>query len=359
MTQPPWPLTPSPLTPAHSGSLPLVFQGTGTFGEVILATHKETGDVVAIKKIRVDDKKMGIHVTALREVKYLKELDHPNIVRLLDVISLKRGIALVFEYMDTDLENVIRDRSLVLSKGDVKAYMLGMLKALKHCHERWVVHRDIKPNNFLISRDGMIKLTDFGLSRIYGSPDRRYTNQVFARWYRPPELLFGSTCYGPGVDVWALGCVFAELLSRKPWFPAESDVEVLSLIFNALGTPKGKDWGGLQHMPAYIKFQERDGIPLKTQFPGVEAEALDLLSKMVAMDPRRRITAVDALAHPYFKVKPAPTEPSMLPKPHVLDHHGHNGADDAKRKRAEAAADPEDMDPKKLKALEDVTKALF
>ena len=336
--------------------LPFVFQGTGTFGEVILATHKETGDVVAIKKIRVDYKKMGIHVTALREVKYLKELHHPNIVRLIDVISLKRGIALVFEYMDTDLENVIRDRSLVLSKGDIKAYMLGMLQALKHCHERWVVHRDIKPNNFLISRDGMIKLTDFGLSRIYGSPGRRYTNQVFARWYRPPELLFGSTCYGPGVDIWALGCVFAELLMRKPWFPAESDVEVLSLIFNTLGTPKGEDWGGLKHMPAFIKFQERDGIPLKTQFAGVETEALDLLGKMVALDPRRRITAVDALAHPYFKVKPAPTEPAMLPKPHVLDHHRQEGGDDAKRKRAEATAD---VDPKKQRELDDVTKALF
>lgn len=330
--------------------------GTGTFGEVILGTHKETGEVVAIKKIRVDDKKMGIHPTALREVKYLKELHHPNVVRLIDVISLKRGIAMVFEYMDTDLENVIRDRSLVLSKSDVKAYMLGMLQALKYCHERWVVHRDIKPNNFLISRDGMIKLTDFGLSRVYGSPERRYTNQVFARWYRPPELLFGSTCYGPGVDIWALGCVFAELLLRKPWFPAESDVEVLSLIFNALGTPKGEDWGGLKNMPAFIKFSDRDGLPLKSQFPGVEAEALDLLSKLVALDARRRISAADALDHPYFKVKPAPTEPSMLPKPHILDKD--MDGETAKRKRS--AKDPDqDVDPKKQKELKDVSKELF
>ena len=109
-------------------------------------------------------------------------------------------------------------------------------------------------------------------------------------------------------------------------------------------------------MPAFIKFQERDGIPLKTQFPGVETEALDLLGKMVALDPRRRITAVDALAHPYFKVKPAPTEPAMLPKPHVLDHHRQEGGDDAKRKRAEATAD---VDPKKQRELDDVTKALF
>ena len=315
-------------------------------------------EVVAIKKIRVAEKSAGIDVTALREVKYLKELDHPNVVRLIEVISLKRGIALVFERMDTDLENVIKDRSLVLSKGDIKAYMLGMLQALSYCHERWVLHRDIKPNNFLLSRDGKIKLTDFGLSRVYGSPDRNYTSQVFARWYRPPELLFGSTCYGPSVDVWALGCVFAELLMRKPWFAAESDVEVLSLIFNALGTPKGEDWGGLKNMPGFLKFSDRKGVPLKTQFPGVEAEALDLLSKMVALDARRRISAADALEHAYFKVNPPPTAPEHLPKPHKRDHLD----EEAKRKRGGRGNDDEEdepTDPKKQKEFGDVSKALF
>lgn len=287
-------------------------------------------------------------MTALREVKYLKELHHPNIVKLIEVICLKRAIALVFEYMDTDLENVIKDRSLVLSSADIKAYMLGMLRALQHCHERWVVHRDIKPNNFLISRDGGIKLTDFGLSRIYGSPERKYTNQVFARWYRAPELLFGSTCYGPGVDIWALGCVFAELLMRKPWFPAETDVEVLSKIFNALGTPKDTDWAGLRNMPGFIEFPSREGRPLESLFPGVESEAIDLLGRMVSFDPRRRISASDALEHSYFKVNPAPTEPDKLPKPHILHHHAaaqeDNDQDEPPRKSAK-------VDPSLVRSL--------
>lgn len=295
----------------------------------------------------------GINVTALREVKYLKELHHPNIVTLKDVLSLKRGIALVFEYMDTDLENVIKDRSLVLSAADIKAYMLAMLRALKHCHEKWVVHRDIKPNNFLIGRDGSVKLTDFGLSRIYGSPERRYTNQVFARWYRPPELLYGSTCYGPGVDVWALGCVFAELLLRKPWFVGESDVEVLSKIFSALGTPKDKDWAGLKCLPGFVAFRERDAPPLKSIFPGVENEALELLARMVCLDPRRRITAADALSHSYFKVKPAPTEPEKLPKPHILQEHVQE------KKRSMASEEDSEPSAKMAKVDKDLVKSLF
>lgn len=337
--------------------------GSGTFGEVIEARHKETGEQVAIKKIRVEDKKQvrvfnilnynglrydwyqidsgrseehfcscqGVHVTALREVKYLKELHHPNIVNLIDVIPLKRGIALVFEYMQTDLENIIKDRTLVLSAADVKAYMQFMLRAVEHCHKCWVVHRDIKPNNFLISGSGEIKLTDFGLARIYGSPERRYTNQVFARWYRAPELFYGSTCYGPGVDIWALGCIFAELLMRKPWFVGESDVEVLSKIFAALGTPTDAEWAGLKYMPGFVAFQETKALPLVSQFPGIDHEAIDLLSRMVCLDPRKRITASSALKHSYFKVKPAPTEASKLPRPHIKESHsrkrvnGENG----------------------------------
>lgn len=256
-------------------------------------------------------------MTALREVKYLKELHHPNIISLIDVVPLKRGIGLVFEYMETDLENIIKDRSLVLSAADIKAYMLAMLKAVQHCHERFLVHRDIKPNNFLVSRQGVLKLTDFGLSRVYGSPERRYTNQVFARWYRAPELFFGSTCYGPGVDIWALGCIFAELLLRKPWFVGESDIEVLSKIFEALGTPKDDNWAGMKHLPGFVPFQKTEAPPLRTLFPGADNNALDLLSKMVCLNPRRRINANEALQHSYFKVKPLPTAPEQLPKPHT------------------------------------------
>jgi cyclin-dependent kinase 7 len=176
--------------------------------------------------------------------------------------------------------------------------------------------RRLQPNNFLVAPDGALKLADFGLARPFGSPERRYTAQVFAKWYRPPELLFGSTCYGPGVDVWAAGCVFAELLARRPWFPGESDVEVLSKIFTALGTPTDPEWGGMRAMPGFVEFAPTRAPPLAELFPAAGADALDLLGRMVSIDPRRRISAADALAHRYFRSDPQPTPADALPRPH-------------------------------------------
>eukprot|EP00887_Chlorella_sp_A99_P001381 scaffold8.g1381.t1 len=280
--------------------------GRGTFGEVIQATHKEVGlsrtrQVVAIKKIRVGEKGEGVNVTALREVKLLRELAGADVVRLLDVFPHKRGISLVFEFCESDLEAMV-------------------LRGLEFCHARWVVHRDVKPNNFLVAASGELKLADFGLARTFGSPEHRYTNQVFARWYRPPELLYGSTCYGPGVDVWAAGCVFAELLLRRPWFAGESDVEVLTKIFMALGTPQDEDWGGLRAMPSFVEFQATPPPGLRKTFPpGLPVatdDALDLLSRMVVFDASRRISASEALQHRYFRADPPPTPPAQLPKPH-------------------------------------------
>lgn len=224
--------------------------------------------------------------------------------------------------MVTDLEGIIRDRSLILAPPDIKAYMMMILKAMEFCHTRYVFHRDIKPNNFLVSANGELKLADFGLGKIYGSPQRAYTNQVFARWYRPPELFYGSTCYGPAVDMWAVGCVFAELLLRRPWFPGESDVEVLTKIYTALGTPTDKEtWAGLKNMPNFVEFQETPAPPLKTIFPNASEDALDLLSRLMSFDAARRISATEALRHRYFKIDPLPTPLDHLPKPTIPESH--------------------------------------
>ncbi|KAF3668899.1 Cyclin-dependent kinase D-1 [Capsicum annuum] len=289
--------------------------GEGTYGVVYKAIDTKTTQVVAIKKIRLGKQKEGVNFTALREIKLLKELKDPTIIELIDVFPHKGNLHLVFEFMETDLEAVIRDRNIFLSPADIKSYIQMTLKGLAFCHKKWVLHRDMKPNNLLIGPHGQLKLADFGLARIFGSPDRRFTHQVFARWYRAPELLFGAKQYGPGVDVWAAACIFAELLLRRPFLQGNSDIDQLGKIFAAFGTPKPSQWNDMVHLPDYVEYQYVPGQPLKTLFPTATEDCLDLLSKMFMYDPKARISAQQALEHRYFSSGPPPTEPALLPRP--------------------------------------------
>ncbi|GAB2209506.1 hypothetical protein Droror1_Dr00026724 [Drosera rotundifolia] len=289
--------------------------GEGTYGVVFKAIDTETNQTVAIKKIRLGKQKEGVNFTALREIKLLKELKDPNIIELIDAFPHKENLHLVFEFMESDLEAVIRDRNIVLSPGDVKSYLQMTLKALAVCHKKWVLHRDMKPNNLLIAADGQLKLGDFGLARIFGSPDRRFTHQVFARWYRAPELLFGSRQYGPGVDIWGAACVFAELLLRRPFLQGSTDIDQLGKVFAAFGTPKHSQWTDIEYLPDYVEYQHVPATPMRSLFPMASDDALDLLSKMFTYDPKARITAQQALEHRYFTAPPAPTNPASLPRP--------------------------------------------
>ncbi|KAM0950991.1 putative protein-serine/threonine kinase CMGC-CDK-CDK7 family [Dioscorea sansibarensis] len=289
--------------------------GEGTYGVVFKAIDTKTGKTVAIKKIRLGKYKEGVNFTALREIKILKELKDPNIIELIDAFPHKGNLHLVFEFMESDLEAVIRDRNAVLSPADVKSYLQMTLKGLAFCHKKWVLHRDMKPNNLLIGSDGQLKLADFGLARIFGSPDRKFTHQVFARWYRAPELLFGTKQYGAGVDVWAAGCVFAELLLRRPFLQGSSDIDQLGKIFAAFGTPKPSQWPDMVYLPDYVEYQFVPAPPVRSLFPMASDDALDLLSKMFTYDPKARISAQQALEHRYFSTVPAPTKPTLLPRP--------------------------------------------
>lgn len=289
--------------------------GEGTYGVVYKAIDTQTGQVVAIKKIRLGKQKEGVNFTALREIKLLKELKDPNIIELIDAFPHKGNLHLVFEFMETDLEAVIRDKNIVLSPADIKSYIQMTLKGLAVCHKKWVLHRDMKPNNLLIGSRGQLKLADFGLARIFGSPDRRFTHQVFARWYRAPELLFGAKQYGPGVDVWAAACIFAELLLRRPFLQGNSDIDQLGKIFAAFGTPKPAQWADMVYLPDYVEYQYVPGQSFRTLFPMASDDALDLLSKMFTYDPKSRISAQQALEHRYFFSGPLPTEPAALPRP--------------------------------------------
>ncbi|RWR86105.1 cyclin-dependent kinase D-1-like protein isoform X1 [Cinnamomum micranthum f. kanehirae] len=199
--------------------------------------------------------------------------------------------------MESDLEAVIWDRNIVLSPADIKPYMQMTLKGLAYCHKKWFLHRDMKPYNLLIGADGLLKLTDFGLARIFGSPDRKLTPKVFTHWYRAPELLFGSAQYGSGVDASAIACIFAELLLCRPFLQGSSEIDQLGKFFAAFGTPRLHQWPDMVYLPAYSEYEFAPPQPLCSLFPMARNDALDLLSKMFKFDLKVRISAEQALKH--------------------------------------------------------------
>ncbi|XP_065175216.1 cyclin-dependent kinase 7-like isoform X2 [Sycon ciliatum] len=266
------------------------FIGEGQFATVYQAEDLHNpGTLVAIKKIKVgqkEDARDGINRTALREIKLLQELKHSNVIGLLDVFGQRSNISLVFDFMDTDLEVIIRDLSIMLTIGHIKSYLIMTLKGLEYLHQNWVLHRDMKPNNLLLNSNGVLKITDFGLAKAYGSPNRVYTHHVVTRWYRAPELLFGARLYGTGIDMWAVGCIFAELMQR-----------------------------GLSALPDYVPFKAQVPIPLAQIFTAADAEALSMLSSMLCLNPVKRCTCSEALKMPFFSSRPYPTKGPLLPLP--------------------------------------------
>ncbi|CAG2163575.1 unnamed protein product [Oppiella nova] len=294
------------------------FLGEGQFATVYKARDIQTDAIVAVKKIKLGTRaeaKDGINRTALREIKLLQELSHENVIGLLDVFGHRSNVSLVFDFMETDLEVIIKDTNIVLTPAHIKSYILMTLEGLEFLHLNWILHRDLKPNNLLIDGNGVLKIGDFGLAKAFGSPNRQYTHQVVTRWYRAPELLYGSRMYGTGVDIWAVGCILAELLLRTPFLPGMSDLDQLSKIMTALGTPTKTSWPDVTELPDYVVFNYQPGTPLREIFIAVKDDLIDLLSLMLALNPLKRCTCGQGLQMPYFSNSPAPTPSTQLPRP--------------------------------------------
>ncbi|KAK2768783.1 TFIIH complex serine/threonine-protein kinase subunit kin28 [Arachnomyces sp. PD_36] len=298
--------------------------GEGTYAIVYLG-HERTNpsSLVAIKKIKVNaEYKDGLSMDAIREVKYLQELSHPNVIALHGVFSSKdQNLNLVLEYLPLgDLEMLIKDANIQYGVGDVKAWIGMLTRGTWFCHENFILHRDIKPNNLLIAADGEVKLADFGLARSFADPKLNMTHQVITRWYRPPELLYGARHYSGAVDIWSIGMVFAELLLRVPFAAGNSDVDQIFKIAEAFGTPTEDNWPGVTQLPNYVPVDKNQVVPLQgrdfflRQFPIAGPAGAELLMSMVALDPRKRATARQILEHRWWATEPKPTKKEDLPR---------------------------------------------
>jgi len=276
--------------------------GEGTYGIVYKARDKETGKIVALKKISLDTECEGVPSTAIREISLLKELQHPNIVDLLDVVHSDMKLYLVFEYLNHDLRKFMDlAKPKGIAKPLVKSLLWQMVRGIAYCHSHRVLHRDLKPQNLLIDKQGRLKLADFGLARTFGVPARTYTHEVVTLWYRAPEILLGSKVYLVAVDVWSIGCIFAEMLTQRALFPGDSEIDQLFRIFRTLGTPDDRVWPGISQLPDYKStFPRWERAALSGVVPGLKEDELSILTQMLTYDPARRISAKAALAHSYF-----------------------------------------------------------
>ncbi|XP_019462476.1 PREDICTED: cell division control protein 2 homolog 2 isoform X1 [Lupinus angustifolius] len=278
--------------------------GEGTYGVVYKARDRVTNATFALKKIRLEQEDEGVPSTAIREISLLKEMQHRNIVRLQDVVHSERRLYLVFEYLDLDLKKHM-DSCPEFGKDhqQVKMFLYQILCGIAYCHSHRVLHRDLKPQNLLIDRsNNALKLADFGLARAFGIPVKTFTHEVVTLWYRAPEILLGSRHYSTPVDVWSVGCIFAEMINQRPLFPGDSEIDELFKIFRIMGTPNEETWPGVTSLPdfksAFPKWSAKD---LATLVPNLEPAGLDLLKSMLCLDPSKRITARSALEHEYFK----------------------------------------------------------
>ncbi|XP_066991708.2 cyclin-dependent kinase-like 2 [Anabrus simplex] len=277
--------------------------GEGSYGLVMKCRHRESGQVVAIKKFIETEEDHAVRKMALREIRLLKKLRHDNLVNLIEVFRRKRRFYLVFEFMDHTVLEELEENVSGLGDETSRKYIFQVIRGIDFCHANNIVHRDVKPENVLVSRLGVVKLCDFGFARCLIFPGDNYTDYVATRWYRAPELLVGDPKYGRQVDIWAIGCLFAEMMTGEPLFPGDSDIDQLFQIVKLLGKLSNRHQPLIARNPDFkgLKQHFEDGIrALSKKFPSWPNITVDFLAACLKMDPLLRPCSGELLKHTYF-----------------------------------------------------------
>ncbi|ULT96647.1 hypothetical protein L5515_011993 [Caenorhabditis briggsae] len=276
--------------------------GEGTYATVFRGRSILTNKFVALKEIRLEQEE-GAPCTAIREVSLLRNLRHANVVTLHDIIHTDRLLTLVFEYVDRDLKQYMDSCNNAMQMNNIRLFLFQLLRGLAYCHQRRVLHRDLKPQNLLITAKGELKLADFGLARAKSVPTKTYSNEVVTLWYRPPDVLLGSTDYSTHIDMWGVGCILFEMIAGRALFPGGTPTEQLGLIFRTLGSPRPDRHPTICEKPTFYPYANRhyNPEPLCRQIPRIDAHGFELLMKFLQYEGKDRVSAAEALKHPFLR----------------------------------------------------------
>tara|TARA_B110000977_G_scaffold119801_2_gene154359 strand:+ start:18692 stop:20716 length:2025 start_codon:yes stop_codon:yes gene_type:complete len=301
----------------------------GTYGVVFRARDKQSGEIKALKKVKMEKEKEGFPMTALREANILLSMSHPNVVDVSEMVvgNSLDSVFMVMEFCEHDLKGLIELQRKPFSVSEVKCFMRQLIEGVGYMHDNWTLHRDLKTSNILVNNKGQLKICDFGLARHYGDPLGAYTAMVVTLWYRAPELLLGQTIYGPAIDVWSLGCIFGELLQLKPLFTGKSEIDQINKISNILGVPNENVWSGFSRLPGVgkVKFPHQPYSHLRNVFPDhdntntdgvmthLSDSGFDLINRALAYDPGRRLSTGEALKHKWFAEFPPAKQQRLMP----------------------------------------------
>lgn len=293
--------------------------GKGTYGSVYLGADKVTGDVVALKRINTEQEENGFPITAIREVKILKALNHPNVVILKEIVTSKdsgkvpKNVFMVFEYLEYDLTGILETREIRLSQDHIKSWTYQLLSGVHYMHKNKILHRDLKASNLLVNRKGELKIADWGLARSWNKDMKHLTKKVITLWYRPPELLLGNAQYTPKIDMWSVGCIIAEMFRRTGFLKGRNEAEQLELIFQTAGHPTPDCWPDIDSTcPEWKHCKQKPDellprrIAEKLKAPPVAnpgwmtSNAIELIDKLLILNPTNRMDAYTALDADYF-----------------------------------------------------------